>query len=68
MTLIFISNIIFVAVVILFMNRMLRAASLYNWNPGDPVVQNPQRIKILQSIVVIACIGLVAAIVNALFS
>lgn len=68
MTVILILNIISVVVVILFVNRMLKAASTYNWNPGDSAIQDPQRIKILQSIVVIACIGLGAAIINALFS
>lgn len=59
-------NIICVVVVVFFANRMLKASSKYNWNPGDSDVQDPERIKILQSIVAIACIGLIAAIVNIL--
>lgn len=62
-----ITNIICVIIVIFFVNRMLRASSIYNWNPGDSKVQDPQKIKVLQSIIVIAFVGLAAAIVNIFF-
>lgn len=57
-------NIVCVAVVVFFANRMLKASSKYNWNPGDSDLQAAERIKILQSIVAIASIGLIAAIIN----
>lgn len=60
-------NIASVVIVLFFTNRMLNAASIYNWNPGDPSVQGPQKIKALQSIVVIAFVGLAAAVVNIFF-
>jgi hypothetical protein len=47
---------------------MLRSASIYNWNPGDSEVQDRQKIKILQSIVIIAFVGIVAAIANILLA
>ncbi len=61
-------NIVAIAVVLFFTNRMIKASSVYNWNPGDSDIQNPQKIKVLQSIVVIAFIGLLAAIVNVTLS
>ncbi len=60
-------NIVAVVIVLYFTNRMLRAASIYNWNPGDSSVQDPQKIKVLQSIVIIAFVGLAAAAVNVFF-
>lgn len=65
---IIIFNIVSVVVVLFFTNQMLKAASIYNWNPGDPSVQGPQKIKALQSIVIIAFVGLAAAVVNIFFS
>lgn len=61
-------NIVAVVVVIYFTNRMLKASSVYNWNPGDSEIQDAQKIKALQSIVSIAFVGLIAAIVNIVLS
>ncbi len=66
-TFITIFNIVCVVAVLYFTNRMLGAASKYNWNPGDSVIQDAEKIKVLQCIVLIAFIGLVAAIVNIFF-
>ena len=47
-------NIVAVVIVIYFTNRMLKASSVYDWNPGDSEIQDIQKIKALQSIVSIA--------------
>ncbi|OGY30698.1 MAG: hypothetical protein A3C02_02085 [Candidatus Andersenbacteria bacterium RIFCSPHIGHO2_02_FULL_45_11] len=60
-------NIVAVVIVIYFTNRMLKASSVYDWNPGDSEIQDIQKIKALQSIVSIAFVGLIAAIINILF-
>ena len=57
-------NIVSALVVLLFVQRLLKAASKYAWNPGDNEVQLAQRIIILKSIVVIVCISIIAAIIN----
>ena len=61
-------NVVCILIVIFYVNRMLRSASIYNWNPGDSEVQDRQKIKILQSIVIIAFVGIVAAIANILLA
>lgn len=60
-------NIVAIVLVIYFTNRMLSASSKYNWNPGDSNIQDPARITVLKSIVAIAFVGLVAAIINIFF-
>lgn len=64
---IIISNLIFVVIVFFFAYRMIRAATIYNWNPGKSDLQYKQKIKILTSIVAIVCIGTIAAAVNIIF-
>jgi hypothetical protein len=59
-------NILFVIAVIFLTNRMLRAASKFNWNPGDGEVQNKQKFIILKSLIAVAGVALLAALVNAL--
>ncbi len=58
-------NIIFVFAVVFLVNRILRAASKYNWNPGDGDVQNKQKFIILNSLIEVAGIALLAMLVNA---
>lgn len=58
-------NVVFVVVVVVLVNRMLRAASKFNWNPGDSDLQNKQKFIILKAIIAIACIALFAAVINA---
>ncbi len=61
-------NIAFVCIAVFFVHRILRASSLYNWNPGDSDIQLAQRIIILKSIVAIACVAIIAAILNVALS
>lgn len=58
-------NILFVFAVVLLVNRMFRAASKYNWNPGDGDLQNKQKFIILYSLIAVACIALLAMLINA---
>lgn len=58
-------NIICVLAVVFLVNRMLRAASKFNWNPGNSELQNKQKFIILKAIITVACITLLAAIINA---
>jgi hypothetical protein len=46
---------------------MLRAASVFNWNPGRNDIQQAQKMKILIGIVTIAAVGIIAALTNILF-
>ena len=61
------SNVVYVLIVVFFIYRMLRAASVFNWNPGRTAVQQKQKMKILIGIIVIAVVGIIAAITNILF-
>jgi hypothetical protein len=61
------SNIIYVLIVLYFITRMLRAASVFNWNPGRNDIQQAQKMKILIGIVTIAAVGIIAALTNILF-
>ncbi|OGY37262.1 MAG: hypothetical protein A3E36_01085 [Candidatus Andersenbacteria bacterium RIFCSPHIGHO2_12_FULL_45_11b] len=61
------SNLLYVCIVLVCTYRMMRAASVYNWNPGKSDIQQAQKITILTSIIIIASVGLVAAITNILF-
>lgn len=61
-------NILSALIVLFFSRKLLKAASVYNWNPGDNDVQLAQRIIILKSIVAIVCIAIIAAIMNIAFS
>ncbi len=60
-------NIVFVILVVFWMNRLLRAASKFNWNPGDGQVQNKQKFIILKTILKVAAISLIAAVINIFF-
>ncbi len=62
---ILILNIVFALAVVFLVNRMLRAASKFNWNPGDSDIQNKQKFIILKGLIALACIALAAAIINA---
>ena len=64
---IIVSNLLYVIVVLFFISRMLRAASVYGWNYGRSSIQQVQKIKILTSIVVIAAVGIIAAMTNIFF-
>lgn len=58
-------NIVCVLLVLVFTLRMMRSASVYNWNPGKSDLQYTQKMKILSSLVAIAGIGIIASLVNA---
>lgn len=60
-----VANIIFVFIVVFLVNRMLRAASKYSWNPGDNDVQTKQKFIILYSLIAVAGIALLAVLINA---
>ncbi|HSX24792.1 MAG TPA: hypothetical protein VLG69_02410 [Candidatus Andersenbacteria bacterium] len=62
-----ISNLLYVCIVIWYTYGMLRAASIMSWNYGRSDVQEAQRIRILKAIVIIASVGIVAAITNTVF-
>jgi hypothetical protein len=60
-------NIVCVVLVAIFVRRILKASSKFNWNPGDGAIQGKQQLIILQTIVILAFIVIVAAIANVLF-
>ena len=62
-----VSNLLYVCIVVWCVYSMLRAASVINWNPGKIELQKAERIKIMTSIVIVASVGIVAAITNILF-
>lgn len=62
-----IANIVYVGIVLFFVFRMLKAASIFNWNPGRSQIQQQQKMKILIGIIAIALVGIIAAITNILF-
>ncbi len=60
-------NIVCVLLVAFFVRRILRASSIFNWNPGDDAIQGKQKLVILKTIVILAFIVIVAALVNVFF-
>ena len=62
-----IANLFFVFFVLFLVRRMLKAAHIFKWNPGDNEVQGEQKLKILRTIVLTAFVTLLAAIMNAFF-
>lgn len=65
--LLLIANLFFVVFVLFLVRRMLKAASIFKWNPGDNDVQGKQKLTILRTIVLTAFVTLIAAIMNAFF-
>lgn len=60
-------NIILVIIVTFLVNRILRASSKFNWNPGDGEIQGKQKFIILRSLIAVAVVALAAVLINAFF-